>query len=463
MTAQTKFDDLKRVVSPECLSFKPADLADHSYDWWPVAAKWRRQNKMPMSPELVASPRRQDEVSKILAWANAQGIAVTPWGAGSAVTGASLATQGGICLDLSAMNRTIQIDPINHLVRVEAGKMGHHLEEELNELGFTLNHSPQSLDRSTVGGWLSTRSSGQFSSRWGSIEDLCVSFSVVLANGEVLATPHTPRAAVGPDIRHFFIGAEGIAGVIVEVVLKIFPLAETRLLNSVRFLKLHQGLDAMRQFMQAGLRPFLVRYYDAEESPYAMQDEHFSDAVLFVGCEGLRRVAKSEMDAVLEICLQSGGEVIGPSPVESWMKRRFDFSAIERVLDTPGGIAETVEVAHFWGDIERTYGFMKKALQPLVDQVLGHFSHAYPQGTSLYLILLGQAADDQAAEQTLLEITDTAMRAALHCGAALSHHHGIGYVRRPHVGPYLGAGFELIRQLKDAVDPNGIMNPGKLV
>ena len=219
----------------------------------------------------------------------------------------------------------------------------------------------------------------------------------------------------------------------------------------------------MRRFMQAGLRPFLVRLYDAEESKYAMEDEHFAEAVLFVGCEGMQRVAMAEMDAVLEICLQSGGDVIGPGPVESWMQRRFDFSAIERVLDAPGGIAETVEVAHFWSDIEHTYDTMKTALQPLVNQVLGHFSHAYPQGTSLYLILLGQAADDQTAEQTLLEIGDTAMRAALHCGAAISHHHGIGYVRRQYVAPYLGAGFELIRHLKDAIDPNGIMNPGKLV
>lgn len=416
-----------------------------------------------MRPELVVRPRNQDEVSRLLAWANQRGVAVTPWGAGSAVTGAPLPTRGGISLDLSTMNRTLHIDSTNLLVRVEAGKIGIRLEQELNEKGFTLNHSPQSLNRSSVGGWLSTRSSGQFSSRWGNIEDLCVSFTVVLANGEVLSMPQTPRAAVGPDLRHIFIGAEGTSGVITEVSLKIFPLPETRRYESIRFPKLHQGLNAVRQIMQSGLRPFLVRLYDADESKHVMADDRFADSVLFVGCEGIREVAMAEMHAATDICLQCGGEAIGPGPAESWMQRRFDFSAFERTLDLPGGIAETVEVSHFWSEVERTYCVMKEALRPFVDEVLCHFSHAYPQGTSLYLILFGQAVDDRAAEQTILRIWDVAMEAALRKGAAISHHHGIGYARRKYVAPYLGGGYKMIQQLKEAVDPNGIMNPGKLV
>ena len=457
------FADLKKLLGPECLSLEAADLDRHSYDCWPVAVKWQRQERSVMRPDLVVRPRHQDEVARVLAWANARGIAVTPWGAGSSVTGAPLAAQGGICLDLGAMDRTLQIDPLNHLVRVEAGKLGHHLEGELNDAGFTLNHSPQSLDRSTVGGWLSTRSSGQFSSRWGNIEDLCLFFVVVLADGRVVETPRTPRAATGPDMRHFFIGAEGTAGVITEVCLKIFPLPEKRLFETIRFAALHQGLEAMRCFMQAGLRPFLVRLYDAEESGHALRDEEFAAPVLFAGCEGLERMATPEMAAVVDICVQCGGECLGSAPVEAWMQRRFDFSAIEQVLAKPGGLAETIEVAHFWSALESTYETMKTALEPLADRVLGHFSHVYPQGASLYLILMGTAADDAAATREILRIWDVAMAAALRCGAAISHHHGIGYVRRSFVEPYLGAGFEILRRFKAAVDPQGIMNPGKLV
>ena len=463
MADKTKFDELKTVIAPEGISQDPDDLALHSCDWWPVAIKRRQQDKMPMRPDLVVRPGDQDEVSRLLAWANHRSVAVTPWGAGSAVTGAGLPTQGGISLDLSAMNRTLHIDTIDHLVRVEAGKIGMELEQELNAKGFTLNHSPQSLNRSTVGGWLSTRSSGQFSSRWGNIEDLSVSFTVVLPNGKALTMPQAPRAAVGPDIRHLFIGAEGTSGVITEVSLKIFPIPETRLYESICFSKLHQGINAVRRIMQSGLRPFLVRLYDADESKHVLDDEYFVDNVMFMGCEGVRKVAMAEMDAAVDICLQSGGKAIGPDPTESWMQRRFDFSTFERVLDLPGGIAETVEVSHFWSEVEHTYTVMKAALQPFVDQVLCHFSHAYPQGTSLYLILFGQAVDDRAAEQTILQIWDAAMEVALRNGAAISHHHGIGYVRRKYIAPYLGSGYELVQQLKETVDPNGIMNPGKLV
>lgn len=463
MINQTNFDELKQVIAPECMSRDPDDLAIHSCDWWPAAIKRRQQDKMPMRPDVVVRPRNQDEVSRLLAWANQEGVAVTPWGAGSAVTGAGLATQGGISLDLSAMNRTLCIDSIDHLVRVEAGKIGSQLEQELNDKGFTLNHSPQSLNRSTVGGWLSTRSSGQFSSRWGNIEDLCVSFTVVLPNGEVLTMPQAPRAAVGPEIRHLFIGAEGTLGVITDVCLKVFPQSDTRLYESIQFSELHQGISGVRQIMQSGLRPFLVRLYDADESKHAMANEYFDDCVLFVGCEGINSVATAEMNAVVDICLQNGGEAIGPEPAASWMARRFDFSTFERVLDLPGGIAETVEVSHFWSEVEQTYHDMKAALHPFVDQVLCHFSHAYPQGTSLYLILFGQAADDRAAEKAMLHIWEAAMEVALRNGAAISHHHGIGYVRRKYIAPYLGNGYELIQQLKETIDPNGIMNPGKLV
>ncbi len=461
MTERIDLDDLLTVIPRDRLSLEAEEIERHCYDASPLAAKWRRQGQTPLRPDLIAIPRDDDEVAKLLVWANEHAVAVTPWGAGSAVTGAPLA-QGGISLDLSAMDRTLEVNTVDQFVRVEAGKMGHHLEAELNQLGFTLNHSPQSLERSTVGGWLSTRASGQFSSRWGSIEDLCISCTAVLPDGQTITTPHTPRAAVGPDLRHLFIGAEGAMGVITEVNLKIFELPETRLFECLKFPELHDGLEAMRVFMGHHLRPFLVRLYDADESSHAMHDDEFAAPVMFVGCEGLDSVAGAEMAALLDICHRHGGQALGREPVEAWMQRRFDFSAVENILDTPGGLAETIEVAHFWSEIETTYEMMKTALGPHADHVLGHFSHAYAQGTSLYLILLGQAADDAAAAQTLNRIWDVAMQTALQCGAAISHHHGIGYVRRNHVAPYLGSGLELIRRMKYAVDPNGILNPGKM-
>ena len=456
-------EQLKSQIGSQCVSTSPDDVARHSYDAWPVAAKWKSQGKTPMRPDAVVRPQRRKDVSKVLKWASEKGVPVTPWGAGSAVTGAPLSAQGGLSLDLSQLIATIEINNTNHTVRVEAGKRGDTLEHELNAKGFTLNHSPQSLGRSTVGGWLATRSSGQFSSRWGSIEDLCQSFTIALPNGDLVPFPSVPRASAGPDLRHLFLGSEGVLGVILDVTLRIFEIPETRVYETLRFDKLEHGLDTLRRIMQSGLRPFLLRLYDSDEAPHAVKDATMTQPLLFIGCEGFKAIA----DAELKVCQQLGAKVqaerCGGGAVEAWMERRFDFSAVEEILNTPGGFAETIEIASGWDRIHLVYRDMKQALSPLADEVFGHFSHAYTHGTSLYLILLGSCADDDAAEKRLLKIWDIAMRRCLACGAAISHHHGVGYARRKFIQPYWGQAFEILKEIKRAVDPNGIMNPGKFV
>jgi alkyldihydroxyacetonephosphate synthase len=144
------------------------------------------------------------------------------------------------------------------------------------------------------------------------------------------------------------------------------------------------------------------------------------------------------------------------------MSRRFDFSAIESQLDKPGGYAETIEVAHFWDRIGETYTALRAQLFPLADHLFGHFSHVYPQGSSLYMILIGTAEDDRQAEERLKAIWKTSMQVCLEQGAALSHHHGIGLARLPYIRAGLGSNMLILERLKAALDPAGIMNPRKL-
>jgi alkyldihydroxyacetonephosphate synthase len=455
---------LTHLLGPHAVSTEGSDLELHSYDAWPVAVKWHQQGKEPHRPAAVVRPATVELVSRLMRWATESGVPITPWGLGSSVTGASLPLRGGVALDLTSMSRVTLLDEANLLVRVQAGKLGLELENELQARGYTLGHSPQSLDRSTVGGWVATRGTGQFSSRYGSIEDLVVALSAVLPTGELVETPMVPRAAMGPDLRHLFLGAEGTTGVVVEVTLKIFPLPELRLLEALRFETVDAGVAAMRLITRVGLRPFLVRFYDRAEAPYAMGDPHPAGdgCVMFLGVEGVAAVASAEMAAALDVCTRQGGERLGAAPVEAWMARRFDFSGVEKVLQTPGGVAETIEISHFWDQILDTYAAMKLALAPLATEVLGHFSHVYPQGTSLYLILLGQAADDAAAEERLQRIWDVAMRTALEQGAAVSHHHGIGLARLPYLAEALGSALPVLQRVTATLDPGGVMNPGKL-
>ncbi len=456
------WNDLQDLLGPGSVLTSQEEIEQHSYDVWPAATKWKMQGKRLHAPEVVVRPTYASQVGRLLSWASERHIPVTPWGLGSSVTGAPLAMKGGISLDLSSMKRIEILDEVNLVVKVQAGMLGIELEKALNARGYTLNHSPQSLDRSSVGGWVSTRAMGQFSSRYGGIEDLTVAFTAILPTGETVETSLAPRAAVGPDLRHIFMGAEGTMGVITDVTLKIFPLPERRIFEAVRFSRLEDGLAAMRQIMRVGLRPFLVRYYDPDEARHAMKDNGFESFVMFLGFDGISSVAQAEYAAGMDICKSQGGDPIGPQAVEAWMERRLDFSTVENLLAQPGGLAETIEVAHFWEQIQETYTLLKESLAPFADEVLGHFSHVYPQGTSLYIILLGQARDDAQAEQIILDIWERSMRICLELGAAISHHHGVGLARLPYYQEATARSAPLLARMKAAMDPAGIMNPGKL-
>ncbi|HVN53295.1 MAG TPA: FAD-binding oxidoreductase [Anaerolineaceae bacterium] len=457
-------EDLRAEFGDNRVVTEGAELAARSLDCWPVAIKQNQQGRLPYRPEAIFQPRHAEEVPRLLAWANRHGIPVTPRGAGSGVVGAAIPVQGGIVLDLSNLDRILILDETNLLVRAEAGVMGHRLEAELNARGYTLNHSPQSLDRSTVGGWVATRATGQFSSRWGGIEDMLLALTVALPAGEVIETRLAPRAALGPELRELFVGAEGTLGVVLDATLKISPLPERRILDTLAFASVPAGLEAMRRLSRPGLRPFLVRFYDEDESRYLRAEGATAgeENLFLVGFEGPERVAGAEYEAGMELLLVQGGVRLGPEIAERWMARRFDFSTVENRLAQPGGLAETIEIAHFWDSIEETYRALKRALTPLAEEALGHFSHAYPQGVSLYMILLGWESDAKAAEQRLGQIWETAMRVSQEQGAAISHHHGVGLARQAYLRGELGASYMVLERIKTALDPRGILNPGKL-
>jgi alkyldihydroxyacetonephosphate synthase len=284
----------------------------------------------------------------------------------------------------------------------------------------------------------------------------------MLANGALVDLRAKPRAAMGPDLRQIFIGSEGTLGVVLSVTLKIFPIAEAELLQSFSLPDVTTGLELVRRLVASGLRPFLVRLYDVDEARHALSDPSTSSPVLFLGFRGTRQVAEAESEVAGQLAASAGALSTGPAPVEAWLARRFDFSSVEDLLALDGGYAETIEVAHYWSEIEGLYHALKEALAPLADEVLVHFSHVYPQGTSMYVILLGRTTDDRAAIERIERIWSTTMAICLDRGAELSHHHGGGLARPPYAERALGSAHQVLRALKAALDPRGILNPGKL-
>lgn len=455
-------DRLAAAVDPERVVTDPAALVATSHDTWPVSTKWARQDRHPYQADVVVRAVSEADVVAVLRVAEETGVAVTTRALGSSVTGQPLPTRGGIVLDVSGLTGPHEVDEIDMTVTAPAGVNGGELEDALNSAGWTTRFSPQSLHRSSVGGWLATLATGQFSSRYGGVEDLVVGYRVVLADGEVAALTASPRAAMGPDLRQVFLGSEGTLGVITQVTLKIFPLPAAQHLQAFRVPDVASGLAVLRDQAALGLRPSLLRLYDADEAPHAMADPAFVGTVLFVGTEGEAGVAAAEMAALQALATARGAVRLGPEPVAAWLERRFDFSAVEERLATTGGYAETIEVAHTWRYIECLYADVRKALEPLADEVLVHFSHVYPQGTSMYVIVFGQAPDDAAASARLATIWSTTMQVCLDHRAELSHHHGGGLARSPYSRRSLGSAHRVLRRLKHALDPDGLLNPGKL-
>lgn len=454
--------DLVAALGSEAVLMAQEDLDARSHDWWPMSTVWAKLGRHPYRPDVVVKVTSTEQVTRVLKIAGASRTPVTAWGLGSSMTGQPLPMHGGIVLDLSGLTGEPELSGMDHTVSAPAGVRGSDLEAWLEERGFTLNHFPQSLFRSTIGGWLATRATGQFSSRYGGIEDLVVNYRVVLADGSVADLGQRPRAAMGPDLKHLFLGSEGTLGVITHVTLKIFPITPYRLVEAFTLPSIAAGVSVMRSITQAGLRPFLVRLYDEDEAGHAVPGRPLGLPVLFLGHEGVQQIAEAEHAVASTIVRDAGGITLGAEPVEAWLVRRFDFSTVENLLARPGGYAETVEVANMWSRIEPMYAELKKVLAPLADEVLGHFSHVYHQGSSLYMILLGQAPDDDVALERLTEIWKRAMAVVIAHDGEVSHHHGGGLARTPWVAKSLGSGFQVLEKLKLALDPNYLLNPGKL-
>lgn len=452
---------LEAVVGAEAVDETADAIATSSHDTWPVSTKLACLKQHPYPADVVVRLPSFAELPGVLSVATRFSVPVTVRALASSVTGQPLPVRGGIVLDVSAIPASFAVNEQNMTVTVTASMNGGVLEDALVARGLTLGHSPQSLYRSTVGGWLATLATGQFSSLYGGIEDLVTGYVVVLATGEVVELKASPRAAMGPDLRQVFLGSEGTLGVITSVTLKVFPL-QPSLFAAFALPTVEAGLEIMREQALAGIRPLLLRLYDVDEARHAMVDPGFATPVMFVGTRGPARLAETQLDLLREMAQQRDGRDLGPAPVEAWMGRRFDFSTVENLLASVGGYGETIEVAHNWDGIRELYHDVKAALSPLADQVLVHFSHVYTQGTSMYVILLGTCESDADAVELLGEIWATTMQVCLAHGAELSHHHGGGLARSPYSRRSLGSAHLVLERVKAALDPAGILNPGKL-
>ena len=413
--------------------------------------------KAGVSRAFVVRPSGREQLKAVLEVAAKNRVSMTPLGGGTDVCGAIGPWGGDLVVDMTSFDRILEIDEKNLICHCEAGVNGYALEQDLNSRGLTLGHFPSSLPGTTIGGLISTRSSGQESSLFGSVEDMVISLGAMLPDGTYAAPRPGPRSAVGPALHELFLGAEGGLGFVVEAVLRVHRLPPTTIGRGYAFPTLRSGLDCMREVRQAGIRPRVMRLYDAEDSVFNGYDASGGECVLVVAVAGLSEVAQAESRAVEG--LAGNTRPLGPEAWERWLRHRFDLSAerLKATLEPEGSYLDTIDLATSWTKLEELHSRVKTAIA-VGGLALCHFSHVYEQGCCAYFTFAGHEEVEADAREAYARAWEGAMSAALELGATISHHHGVGQVRSGWVADEMGGWMQVWRAVRSALDPNAIMN-----
>jgi alkyldihydroxyacetonephosphate synthase len=451
------------------VSTHPGELSSRSRDSWALALLREARGERLPRPMAVVFPQSTGDVSTTLAWAAEAEVPLVPRGGGSGVVGGAQAVWRGVVVDLSEMNRVLDVDEESMAVRVEAGIRGDRLETALEPHGLTLGHYPQSLSISTVGGWIAARSAGQASAGYGAIEDLVLGLAAVVPGGEVLRLRPTPRSSAGPDLRHLLTGSEGTLAIITEATLSVSPAPTSVHWAAFRLRRFDRGVGLAREVIQRGIGPTILRLYDEPDAALTFGAlGHRRGAVLVLGFAD-RPGLLSALDAAEEIAAASGATTAEGYGQHWWEHRTDTVTLYRQIMEErslgDGVLVDTMEVASLWRDVPDLYRAVRDALAEHASQPVGcHLSHPYRSGASLYFTFLLHADDDRAVEDRYVACWRAAAAACHAAGGTVSHHHGIGVLKAPFLSEELGTeGVAVLRAVKRALDPAGVLNPGKLL
>lgn len=443
----------------------PEEKKKYIMDWWPAIKKWPDEKITAHLPEKIAVPETVEEVQEAVKYAYEHNLAVVAFGGASGVLGGIVPEKPSLTIDMQKLTGVVEFDLDNHLVTAYAGMFGLELENYLNERGFTLGHYPQSIELATVGGLVATKSSGTFSSKYGSIENIMQCVEVVLPNGEIFTNRNVPRSATGPHIPNLFIGSEGTLGIITKVMLKVWKLPERREFRGVEFDTLEDAILTAREFYRRDIVPAVVRIYNpAEAQGHYAKINHRSDKILMIiGIVGAETVVPEILKQVLRTCEARGGFDLGAQIGNNWEQHRYNADWLEEGNAKDTIIADAIEVSGNWTTLPKMYDVISKRLEGKVDKLWAHCSHCYPSGANIYFIVFATGKDKADTLQKYNEIWEIIMQGALEIGGSGAHHHGIGRQRLPWFQEEIGKdSYDILSEIKKAVDPKGAFNPGLL-
>jgi alkyldihydroxyacetonephosphate synthase len=482
-----------RISPPSALlplcSATPFDRASHTYgkSYRDIVRGHARDFAQP--PDLVAKPRTEEDVARILAWAGPARVAIVPFGGGSSVAGGVAcdvgdAYAGVLSLDLAALDRVLEIDRTSRTARIQAGALGPALEAQLRPHGLTLRHYPQSFEFSSLGGWIVTRSGGHYATLYTHIDEFVQAVRVVTPTG-VIETRRLPGSGAGPSPERLFSGSEGILGVVTEAWMRLQDRPGFRAQASVRFAgadSFRRGAEAVRRLAQSGLFPSNCRLLDPVEAATSGAAGAPDESILVLGFESADHPLDAWMARALALVREAGGLVAegagetrrGESaPREgaagAWRDAFLKAPYLRDTLVCLGVLSETFETAVPWDRFEAFHAGVMEATQQAVRRVCGQgsvacrFTHAYPDGPAPYYTVLAPARRGSELAQWG-EIKAAASEAIGRLGGTITHHHSVGRDHRPGYDLERPDGFaQALCAVKSTLDPDWILNPGVLI
>lgn len=452
--------ELARLIGTKRISVDPSQLDELSWDALSEGRIHPQHRPELHRPTCIVRPQYTDEVRRVVEFANAEMISVVPFGGGSGLMGGALSIRPSIALDLRHMNRVIDVDTEAQTARVEAGVVLESLETTLNQSGFILGHDPWTVPVATIGGAISTDSVGYRAGIYGSMGQQVLGLEAVLPNGEVLRTPPVSKRSVGINLNALLIGGEGCFGVVTEATIRIFPKPDARVFCGFLFSSFEQGFAAIQQLFQKRVRPALLDFGDDE-------DEHEAGALLYLVFEGNERVVPAESQLAIEICSEHSGKSLNRKRPEQFWRERHDIARRfmenrrqRRERGRDGNFRDWIHVAL---PASKVLPF-RRAAQDVIRRhgVLLQESGLWVQPE---LFSMRLAAGDDALPNAQLAIEETVealLRLAQQMGGSMEYTHGVGIKLAPLMANEHGYGLEVMRHIKQAVDPRNIMNPGKM-
>jgi alkyldihydroxyacetonephosphate synthase len=442
------------------------------------------------APDAVVYPAGHEQLRALLELCARESLAVVPFGGGTSVVGGVAPLRGEhagvLALDTSRVAGVLELDARSATVTVGAGTRAAALERHLGERGLTLGHFPQSFEYVSLGGCAATRSAGQASSGYGAIEKMVLGLRLAAPASEIALAP-LPASAAGPDLRRLLVGSEGTLGVISELSLRVRPAPAERRYEGVFFEDFAAGVQALRALAREHALPDVARLSDEQETEvtlalagsggargrlgrlYLGARGYRKGCLAILGFEGAGEELAGRRGRALALVRAGGGLAVGGSPGRAWLRSRFQAPYLRDELLTHGVMVETLETACQWSDLPQLHRAVGTAIAGALARhgtpgiVSCHVSHVYESGASLYFTLIARQLEGEELAQWLA-VKRAAGEAIVAGGGTITHHHAVGRDHAPWLEREVGAGgMAVLRALKAQMDPEGIMNPGKLM